>query len=100
MIANTSTLIIQDDVWDGSLHLDEVLLSAIPAAEGGAPAFAFVTKDGLNAVFGSEEFGEFCRAGHHFDLYIGVDSVTNDETLRFAKKLASDLPCAKLFSRC
>lgn len=91
MVSNTSTLIIQDDIWKGSLHLDEVLLSAIPYAESGAAAFAFATQDGLNAIFGSEEFRDFCRRGHHFDLYIGIDSITDDKTLRFAKKLAFEL---------
>ena len=91
MASNTSTLIIQDDIWEGSLHLDEVLLAAIPDAESGAAAFAFATQDGLNAIFGSEEFRKFCRRGHHFDLYIGIDSITDDRTLQFAKKLASEL---------
>ncbi len=88
---NDSMLIIQDDAYSGALHLDEVLLSAIPEAEGGAATFAFVTKDGLNAIFNSEEFRNFCKTGHHFELYVGIDSVTTEDTLAFAKKLSSDL---------
>lgn len=91
MVSNNSTLIIQDDIWEGSLHLDEVLLGAIPDAVSGAAAFAFATRDGLNAIFGSDEFRKFCSDGHHFDLYIGIDSITDDKTLSFAKRLASDL---------
>lgn len=91
MPSNSSMLVIQDDVWSGSLHLDEVLLSAIPEAEDGAAAFAFATKDGLNAIFGSEEFLSYCQHGHHFDLYIGIDSVTTPKALEFAKSLSSRL---------
>lgn len=91
MSANKSMLIIQDDIYAGSLHLDEVLLSAIPEAVGGAAAFAFVSRDGLNAIFNSDEFTDFCRAGHHFELIIGIDSITNEHTLEFAKKLSRDL---------
>lgn len=90
-MGNNSMLIIQDDVYSGALHLDEVLLSAIPGSEGGAAAFAFVTKSGLNAIFNSKEFGDFCEAGHHFELYIGIDSITNEDTLAFAKELSEKL---------
>lgn len=91
MPSNSSMLVIQDDIWSGSLHLDEVLLSVIPEAEDGAAAFAFATKDGLNAIFGSEEFLSYCQQGHHFDLYIGVDSVTTPKALEFAKSLSNRL---------
>ncbi len=84
-------LVIQDDAYDGALHLDEVILSAITSAESGAAAFAFVTKDGLNAIFASEEFRKFCRQGYHFELYIGIDSITNAGTLSYAKQLSKDL---------
>lgn len=85
---SSSTLIIQDDIYSGSLHLDEVLLDAIPHAEKGAAAFAFATADGLSAIFDSDEFTEYCSNGHHFDLYLGVDSITNLKTLACAKELS------------
>lgn len=88
-------LIVQDDIYKGSLHLDEVLLSAIPTSIGGAAAFAFVTTDGLNAIFNSSEFRNYCKAGHHFDLYIGIDSVTNESTLAFADALSKQY-CGRL----
>lgn len=86
---NQSTLIIQDDVYDGSLHLDEVLLDAIPHAEKGAAAFAFATADGLSAIFDSDEFTKFCLDGHHFDLFLGIDSITNLKTLARARELSN-----------
>lgn len=88
---NKSMLVIQDDVYAGTLHLDEVILSAITSAECGAAAFAFVTNDGLNAVFGSDEFRNYCKQGHHFELYVGIDSITNAGTLSYAKQLSREL---------
>lgn len=88
MSGTKAMLVIQDETYSDSLHLDEVLLSLIPSAECGAAAFAFATRDGLNAIFNSVEFKEFCRQGHHFELYIGIDDVTNDRTLEYAKQLS------------
>lgn len=87
MNRNSSTLVIQDDNYSGSLHLDELLLDAIPHAQKGAAAFAFATADGLSAIFDSEEFARYCANGHHFDLYLGIDSITDLRALERAKEL-------------
>ena len=88
MVRSSSLVIIQDDVYAESLHLDEVLLDAIPHAKNGAAAFAFATADGLSAIFDSKEFAEFYANGHRFDLYLGVDSITNPKALAYAKRLS------------
>lgn len=84
-------LVIQDEVYEGSLHLDEVMLSAIPSATKGAGSFAFATQNGINAIFNSNEFRDYCHGGNCFELILGIDSVTNDKTLAYAKKLSDSL---------
>lgn len=91
MTNSSAMLVIQDEVFEGSLHLDEVMLSAIPSATKGAGSFAFATQNGINAIFNSNEFHDYCHSGNHFELILGIDSVTNDETLLYAKRLSDSL---------
>ena len=88
MSKNTAMLVIQDNCYKDALHLDEVLLSAIEGACKGSAAFAFATIDGLSAVFGSREFMDYCnKRGNHFELYLGVDSITDKRALDYAREL-------------
>lgn len=91
MTSPSAMLVIQDEIYEGSLHLDEVMLSAIPSAIKGAGSFAFATQNGINAIFNSNEFRDYCHAGNHFELILGIDSVTNDKALIYAKKLSDSL---------
>lgn len=91
MMNPSSTLIVQDEVYEGSLHLDEVMLSALSTSSRGAGAFAFATRNGINAIFNSDEFKDYCKSGKHFELLLGIDAVTNDKTLAYVKKLTDAL---------
>lgn len=79
-------LVVQDNDFEGSLHLDEVILSLVPSSVCGGAAFAFVTADGLNAVFGSGEFKEYFKK-YSFELIIGIDAITNIAAITRASEL-------------
>lgn len=79
-------LCIQDECFGESLHLDEVLLSSVPTASAGGAAFAFASSDGLNAIFGSNEFREYYKY-NKFTLVVGMDAVTNENSLARATEL-------------
>lgn len=80
-------LVIQDDCFSNALHLDEIILSSISTAVSGGGAFAFASKEGLSAVFDSDEFRRYYRR-YRFDLVIGVDAVTDIGALEKALELS------------
>lgn len=80
-------LVIQDDCFSNALHLDEIILSSIPTAVSGGGAFAFASKEGLSAIFDSDEFRTYYRK-YRFDLIIGVDAVTDIGALEKALELS------------
>jgi HKD family nuclease len=82
---------IQDPTNQDSLSLHEALISACTGAQLGGGVFAFVTVGGVRLYLEDNTFLNFVSNGR-FDLVVGIDEITNTQTLEFLGRLSVASP--------
>lgn len=81
-------LYIQDPDYTKSVLLHDAILDIMDKAIYGIATYAFVTNEGLQLLFESENFEKFInKDGSKFILLMGIDEVTNTRTLVKARAL-------------
>jgi len=80
---------IQDPTVSNSYSLHEALLQASLDAECGGGAYAFVSQDGVKLLLEDPFFKVFVSNGK-FKLVVGVDEITNENTLKRLSSLMQD----------
>ena len=65
----------------GSAGLLEALNDSAKGAEAGGGVFAFASKGGVEAIFSTPNIAAMLKAGRPFHLVVGIDAITNAETL-------------------
>lgn len=71
---------IQDPEYDNSVTLLDSILNCCQNAVSGGGAYAFVSADGVSILMNDPIFDSFLTRGH-FHLIIGMDDITNINTL-------------------
>lgn len=86
-------LYIQDPDYTKSVLLHDAILDIMDKAIYGIATYAFVTNEGLQLLFESENFEKFInKDGSKFILLMGIDEVTNTRTLVKARALTDKYP--------
>lgn len=87
-------LCIQDPSYENSIYLHETLLTECLDSLNGAGAYAFATKDGIDLIFGDNNFKDFLKNGI-YTLVVGTDDITNEHAIntliKFQKKYKGHL---------
>lgn len=78
-------LCIQDPEYKNSVLLNEALLEVCESALYGAGTYAFVSAEGIDLLMNNSIFETFIGRGH-YELIIGMDDITNSNTLEAVKK--------------
>ena len=78
---------LQDSSFSESYSLHEAILSASNNAKSGGGAYAFASRTGVNLCFEDEALSYFTAEGN-FKLIIGIDHITNSQTLTALEKIA------------
>lgn len=80
-------LYFQDLTYEKSYSLHEALLNVISKSKKGAGTYAFVTSEGIKLLFEDKIFEDFFSKNKTFNLIVGMDEVTNRDTINSLFKL-------------
>ena len=78
---------IQDPTHAGTTYLYEAILTAAIDAVGWRGMYAFASRDGVDHLIEDPIVHEYMRAGGEIDLLVGIDAVTNRQTLERLREL-------------
>lgn len=87
-------LYLQDPTYEFTKPLEKTIKENFAIAQGGAGAYAFATKEGIDRILGSAEFKKLMKKGT-WEIIVGTDDITDVRTLkalqRFEEKFKPQL---------
>ena len=78
---------IQDPTRTDTTYLYEAIIGAAQGATTWRGVFAFASRDGVNWLFEDPVIGQLIASGGEVDLLVGLDAVTNRQTLERLQEL-------------
>ena len=82
---------LQDPNYANSYSLHEALIEVCSAATSGKGAYAFVSRTGVDILFGDKEFEGMLGRGS-YELVVGIDEITNTSTINKLSEFESIHP--------
>ena len=84
---------IQDPTRTDTTYLYEAIIGAAQGATTWRGVYAFASREGVNWLFDDPVIGQLLTSGREVDLLVGLDAVTNRQTLERLQELEQGNQC-------